>query len=422
MTTFQRRLCWIVAAAAVLRVVYVLAVTRYDDHLYDALYYQLQAQSIADGHGFFHDPFPLMRGSRRVLEAADHPPLTVFVLLPAAFLLGGSELAMRLTMVAFGVGTVVLVALLAREVAGDAVGLVAGAIAAVDPNLWVNDGLLMSEPPGTFIAAALLLVLHRLLRRGPSLNRLVVAGLLTGLGILTRAEFVLFVPLLVVPLLWVSTGRRWRESLAAVAVAGLAALVIVGPWVAFNMARFEKPTFVSTNDGLSLRAANCPVTYHGEYIGWVAVFPPCAAYEPDTEQSVVSAKNRTMALKYMRDEAGHIPVVAAARLGRSWALFRPGQSIRLAAGEGRPQVVSWLAAVTSWLWVPLAAVGAVGIRRGRGRVWPLVAVILLVNAVLALWAGGLLRYRSSAEPAMVVLAAAGVVALARRRSLLQCAP
>ena len=421
MTTFRRRLWLVVALAAVVRIVYVLTVTQHDEHLYDAFYYELQARSIADGDGFFMDPVPAFLGRPLRLPAADHPPLTVLVLVPAAFLTD-SELVMRFTMVLLGLATVALVALLARELAGELVGIVAGLVAAVNPNLWVNDGLLMSEPPGTLLAVGVLFVLHRLLRDGVSIRRAVTAGLLLGLGILTRAEFVLFLPLLLVPALWVASGRDVRTALRGLAVAGAATAVVVVPWVSYNLARFEKPTFISSNDGLSLRAANCPVTYHGEYLGWVSVFPPCAAYEPYNDQSVVSAKNRSMAFEYMREEWDRIPVVALARLGRTWAVFRPAQSIDLATGEGRPAWVSWSAAATSWLWVPLAVVGGRVLRRRGQRIWPMVTTVLLVNAVLALWSGGLLRYRTSAEPAMVLLVAAGLVALTRREALLQSRP
>jgi 4-amino-4-deoxy-L-arabinose transferase-like glycosyltransferase len=344
--------------------------------------------------------------------------MTVLHLVPAAFF--GSELGMRFTMVAIGVATVALIAVLARELAGDLVGIVAGAIAAVNPNLWANDGLLMSETPGTFLAAALLLLLYRILRRGPTKGLLVTTGIVVGLGILTRAEFMLLVPLLVVPVLVIAARPSWSAVVRALALTGAMALVLVGPWVAFNMARFEKTTFVSTNDGLSLRAANCPMTYHGELFGWVGVFPPCALYEPFVEQSVMSARNRELAIRYIRSNLGRYPIVVAARLGRTWGVFRPSQSMSLGSHEGRPLWVSWLSLTSSWLWLPFAVVGGRAVRRRGERIWPLVALVLVVNAVLALWAGGLLRYRSSAEPAMVVLVAVGLVALTRRKALVQC--
>ncbi|MET0728248.1 MAG: hypothetical protein ABWZ76_08125, partial [Acidimicrobiales bacterium] len=87
-----------------LRVGYVLAVTQHDKDLYDATYYELQASSIVRGEGFFDDPFLLNRNPDDHQPAADHPPLTVIALLPAATIDDSrtANLAMRFTMVLIG--------------------------------------------------------------------------------------------------------------------------------------------------------------------------------------------------------------------------------------------------------------------------------------------------------------------------------
>ena len=131
----------IVLLALAVRVGYVLTVTRHDHHLYDAVFYELEARKLADGQGFV-DPYP---GRYAGEPEAGHPPLTVLVLTPAAELPGDSQLWMRFTMAALGTVTVLLVGLLGRALAGDRVGLLAAALAAVYANLWMNDGLLMSE-------------------------------------------------------------------------------------------------------------------------------------------------------------------------------------------------------------------------------------------------------------------------------------
>lgn len=412
--TFRRRLLVIAAGALVLRVVYVLTVTRYDHDLYDSLYYELQARSIADGAGFFTDPFQWLRGTELVLQAADHPPLTVFLLLPAA-LLDLSQLVMRFTIVGLGVGTVVLVGLLAREVAGERAGLVAGAIAAVDPNLWMHDGLLMSEAPTAFLATLLLLLAHRVLQRGASWRAAAGLGVVGGLGMLARAELVLLLVAVVVPVLWVASGRRLRPAAGAVAVAAVGALLVAGPWVAFNLARFEQPTFMSTSDGLALRSANCDESFYGSRIGWPYVFPPCTYQDVDGEQSVVAARNRDDAIEYLGEHWDRVPVVALARLGRVWSVFHPRQTWTLGAKEGRPAWVSALGAAASFALVPFAIVGVRALRRRGVPAWPMVTTILLVNAVILLLVA-VPRYRAPAQPALVALAAIGLVAMLDRRA------
>jgi len=81
-------------------------------------------------------------------HAADHPPLTAIVAAPASFLPGGRGehlFGQRLIMCAVGAAVIVMVGLLARALAGRAVGITAAVIAAVYPGLWINDGLVMAE-------------------------------------------------------------------------------------------------------------------------------------------------------------------------------------------------------------------------------------------------------------------------------------
>ncbi len=413
-TRFLVILALIVLAGFGLRVVYVLAVTRHEpaSHEYDADYYQRQARSIATGFGFFDDPFTQAREHRHE-PAADHPPLTVIALVPAAAIddLGSSRLAMRFTMVVIGTGTIALIGLLTRQLAGDAAGLVAAGIAALDPNLWVNDGLVMSEALSVLLTVALLSIVFHVLRRGASWYSVAALGAVSALGILTRAEFVLYVPFLVLPALWIAARGDRGRAVRFGAVACAIALLVLSPWIAFNLSRFEKPTLLSTNEGVALAAANCDGMYYGSHIGWVDTGPFCAAARADQEQSVWNAQNRTKAFDYMADHLDRIPVVALARLGRTFTVWRVGQSAEFATGEGRPEWVTWLGAVTIWVLVPLAVGGAVVLRRRREPIWPLMVPIATTCFAIALWAGGLLRYRVATEPSFVILAAVGVVAI-----------
>src|SRR5207302_11128702 len=93
--------------------------------------------------------------------------------------------------------TVLLVGLLGREIAGNRVGILAAAIAAVYPNLWVNDGLIMSETLTALTVVSAMLLAYRLTRR-PRPATAVGLGVVCGLATLPRAELVLLAPLLAV--------------------------------------------------------------------------------------------------------------------------------------------------------------------------------------------------------------------------------
>ena len=153
----------------------------------DALTFHLEGGHLAHGEGF-----------RRVFEdvpTAEHPPL--FICLIALFTLLGADgfLAQKLLLGLVGTVTVVLVGLLARRVAGDRAGLVAAALAAVYPLLWLADGSLMSESLyGPLIVAVLLAAYAYFDAR--TVRRVAVLGALIALAALTRGEALLLLPLL----------------------------------------------------------------------------------------------------------------------------------------------------------------------------------------------------------------------------------
>jgi 4-amino-4-deoxy-L-arabinose transferase-like glycosyltransferase len=108
-----KRLLVIVAAAFAIRASYVIAVTRHDPHVTDALWYTWQAISIGHGKGIV---IPLVTPPH---PSAYHAPLTSIILAPVARLTHGDETVMRLTMAFVGCVVVLTIALIARELAGD---------------------------------------------------------------------------------------------------------------------------------------------------------------------------------------------------------------------------------------------------------------------------------------------------------------
>jgi 4-amino-4-deoxy-L-arabinose transferase-like glycosyltransferase len=390
----------------------------------DELFYNAEANYVAAGHGFEEPLSAFTHPGQKPPPAADHPPLTVFVLTPISWLaehapfdavikesLHDHVREHRYTMVLLGTLLVALVGLLGRRVGGDAVGLVAAGIAAVSPNIWVNDGLVMSE---TLTALTVVGVLLGALwwRERPSVRRAAVAGFLCGLAILARVEFALLVPLLVVVFAF-TMPRPWRERWKQAAVAVLVAVVVIAPWVGFNLARFDDPTFVSTNDGLTLAGANCPSVYYGSSTGFWSL--ACGQNPPPGDQSQVSSALRRRGLDYMKHHLSRVPLVVLARVGRTWSLFRPLDMVHLNTGEDREGWVTRLGLVAYYPTLILAIAGAVVLwrRRARAVLWALLvpSIIVTINTVVTY---GLTRFRAGAEPALALLAAFGAVALYRR--------
>jgi 4-amino-4-deoxy-L-arabinose transferase-like glycosyltransferase len=409
----------------------------------DQLFYNAAANRLAEGDGFV-EPFDR---SADPAPAADHPPLTAVVLAPVSWLADRPPLEWvddethlthhRYTMALLGTVLVALVGLLARRVAGDAAGIVAAAIVALSPNVWVNDGLVMSETvTGVAVVAALLLA--SALRARPSVARAAALGAACALAALARAELLLLVPLLAVPAAWTAhprelapesreyagrgtqVGARLAARLALPAAAVGASALVVAPWAGYNLARFDERTLLSTNDGIALAGSNCDPVYSGDAIGLTVIAGPDSCIDhphPPGDQSEVAAVYRERAFDYARDHLGRVPLVAAARVGRTWSVFRPLDMVEFNEGEGREEWVTRLGLVAYYPTLLGAIAGVVVLwrRRDRAAVWALVAPAVAVTVGVAATYGQT-RFRAAAEPSLAVLAAVAAAAfLARKR-------
>jgi 4-amino-4-deoxy-L-arabinose transferase-like glycosyltransferase len=415
--TFWRGLIAAAAAGLAVRLAYILIVRHDVAPGGDAFFYHLGARLLVEGHGFI-EPTPFINGI--VEQSASHPPLyLLYLAIPSAVGLDGPVSHMVWSSFV-GVGTVVLVGLTGREVAGPRAGLIAAGLAAVCPNLWVFDGFLLSETMAMFTAILAVFLAYRFLRT-PTPWRAAVLGFACGLASLARAELVLLIPLLLLPCVLITRVVDVRRKLKWLAVAGLAALIPIAPWITFNMTRFDRPVFLSTGLEPTMLGANCDATYYGELIGYFT--PRCTesvVYEPGADQSERNAVSARIVREYVWDHKARVPVVVLARWGRITGLYSPRQQLKIDENiEGREGWVA-LAALSSFYAVAaLAITGAVILRRRRVKVFPLLVPPAIVLSAVAL-ALGSNRYRASAEPALVVLAAvainAGLDAVQRRRS------
>jgi hypothetical protein len=211
-------------------------------------------------------------------------------------------------------------------------------------------------------------------------------------------------------------AKPWSERLRPVAVVAAGTVLVVGPWVAFNLSRFDEPTFISTNDGIAILGSTCDAVFYGTAIGLTNLHVCIPEHAPPGDQSVVSKIYRQRAVDYIND--GHrsqFVKVVLARIGRDWGVFRPLDMPFLNESEGRPR---WLTTLGMWWYYPLAALaigGAVALHRRRVRIWPLAVppIIVTLGTVLSY---GQTRFRVPAEPVIVVLAACAIALVVRRIS------
>jgi hypothetical protein len=407
--------------ALALRVGYVLLFrVEHVPLLGDSYFFSEGANLLADGRGFVE---PLSG-----VQSANHPPLYLLWLAIVSVVDPRSPTSQEVQMLwscVLGTGTVVVCGLAGREVAGPRCGLVAAALAAVYPGLWVWDGMLFSETMAQFTVAVVIFLAYRFWHR-PSRARAVWLGAACGLSALARSELVLTVPLLLVPLVLLRARNvAFSRRLLLLGFGAGAAALTLGPWIAYNLSRFERPVYISSNFGPTLAAANCEATYFGDDLGYKnygcaqRLFEVAERADPrwrDLDVSQQDAAVRKLSIRYVRAHAGRLPAVVAVRWARVVGLYERDREIVAARVfyKREPPV----AQATSWSYYGAAAAaiaGAIVLRRRRVPVFPLAAfpVVILVSVAVTF---GQDRYRAPAEVALLVLAAVAVDAVVGRRS------
>jgi hypothetical protein len=377
----------------------------------DAYYYYWQGRAFAAGHPFV-DPLR-WHSFGTIFPSAAHVPLWPTFLGVVSWVGAQGVTAQRVAGSLLGVAGVVLIALCARRLAGDRAGLIAGGVAALYPQLWINDGMLLSESIAVPMVALTILLAYRL-RDRPTYASAALLGGAIALTALSRSELVLLYAFLALPLVLGIRSTSMKHRVQLIATIGGTGLLLLGPWVAYNMHRFEDPVYLSTGIGGALSAGSCDEVFYGSRIGYYAnCFPgPMPPLTLDESQRDRFAYD--YAKEYLRDHQRRIPVVAAARIGRLWDVYKPGQTTAFDwSVEGRGRLASWSGLLMFYALVPFGVVGLVVLRRRGFAISPLLAPAIIVTAAAAT-TFGVTRYRAPVEPAIVIAAAVGIDALWRK--------
>jgi 4-amino-4-deoxy-L-arabinose transferase-like glycosyltransferase len=369
----------------------------------DAYYYHAAANLLVEGKGFIN-PF-LYYGAHHSVQTAAFPPGFVFLLAPAALVGLKSYFAQRIWCCVIGAGAIAVGGITGREIAGRRVGLIAAALLAVYPNIWMSDEIGLSETLTPLLVALVLLTAYRFWRR-PGLRAVIWFGLSIGVATLGRDELALLGLFVLVPMVLLANTLSWRRRVSLVAVGALTAFLLVAPWVGYNMSRFKNPVFISNGLGVTLASANCNQTYYGPMEGYWAW--ECALAAPinhSVDESVQGSEAQKYAMDYIRSHEGRLVTVELAREGRAFAFFHPVQQIGLDSRvETRPYHWALLGLAMYYAMVGLSIGGIVILRRRRIPVWPLLAVGLEVVVSTALTFGNT-RYRTPFEVSLVLLSA-----------------
>jgi peptidoglycan/LPS O-acetylase OafA/YrhL len=451
-----RRFWWwlaaITAAALAVRLTYLLGWRTPWPIIGDAYYYHHGANLLADGEGYVHPYQFLLFGAHT--PGADHPPGFMTVLAGFSWLGLRSFFQHQVIACLLGTAGVAAMGLAGRRIAGQRVGLIVAAMAAFSPNLFYFDAMVVSETMVVATTAAILLTAYRWSDR-PTMGNAVTFGLVVGVAALVRSEAILLGPVIALPLLWwrhragarspAGRGASDGESdgdaattgpmatggaptsdeprprlVAQLAAAGMAAAIVIAPWVGHNMARFDEPTTLSAQFDQTLGTANCEEVFHGNRVGYwsLTCIQETEHLVPEGDASAQGRGFREIAVRYTRDNAERVPYVVAARVGRAFGLYQPQEQIELDDAVETKEPVLGQIGLVSWYAIAVAgAFGLVGLRRAGRPIFPMVGIVASVAVTVAV-IYGTTRFRLPAELALMFPAAVSLdagLSGARRR-------
>lgn len=349
---------------------------------------------------------------------AAHPPLWSFVLSISSEFGFDSVNQHRMVGLLFGSLGVILIGLAGRELFGERVGVISALIAAVYGFLWLNDWSLMSESLVIAFVPIMTIVAVRWWRR-PSWRLAVALGVLAGVGGLLRTELLAFGPVLVLLAILLRRGR-WQTTLRDFGIVSVLALAVIAPWLARNLTTFREPIYLSPT-GTLLAQTNCDAAYYGEKTGYWERF--CAEPEPVgadgqmLDESQRDAVKREWANRYIADHKARLLVVAPLRALRMFNIYDPIGTARYDIYVENREFRQSILALAEYYVVAAAAVAGVIIAARRRLILAPVLLWPTLVAVVAALSFGNNRYRVSAEPSFIWLAALALcVALDRRRT------
>jgi hypothetical protein len=376
----------------------------------DSVWYHLVGSGISQGRGFVN-PSLLYSPGHQEVATAQFPPLYPAFLAVLDWVGVTSPFGHQVAGAIIGVSLVPLTALLARRLLGPVLALGAAIFVAVEPTLLAGDGAAMSETLAVpLLTLAVLLIYHA--RESARVRDWVLAGAVFGLVGLTRSEGpFLYVGIAGVTLLaWRKAAARRRLVLGLAGLAGV--IILMLPWTVRNSVALGAFVPAPTNGAVTLGGGYCSGAFSGPLDGlWN---PRCLPPEPPGAAEAAYAREQTRAaLSFAGDHLTDLPRVATIRVFRVFGIYKPGGTAFLEAGETRNGDWQRAAGVVTWVFLPFAVAGIVGLVRARRRVAPLLGWGGTALVLVALTNGNG-RQRLMFEPVLAILVAAAPLVLARR--------
>lgn len=367
------------------------------------------ARSIVAGQGFtyqFHG----------ITYYSYAPPLYSWLSV-ASYWLTGSLTLLMLVQVCAGAALAVVSGAIAGRVFGSVkAALAAGILVALHPGLIIYSATKAHPMTWDALFFSLAALQFFRLREQPDFRRALELGLIVGIGTLSRATIVIFLPIGALWLLWASGRAAWPLLVRQVLIAGVVATACLAPWTIRNYLVHDAFVFVVSTDGDTFWRGNNPYATGHSYsaTGGLVLDTLTGEERADLQRQPTelaqSAWFKTRAMAFIREHPLEFVRLTAVKFFYFW-WFAPQTGVRY------PSSWFWVSAVYYVAALLCAALGATRIvRLGHEATTNAVLLVVLLLALSGLqslyYVEG--RHRWGVEPLLLAISGGGIAWLRER--------
>lgn len=351
---------------------------------HDGRGYGTVAQSLLEGKGFLFDGHLPNR----------RPP--VYPIFLAFFMkFGAFPWDVHLAQAFLGAASCLILYGLTRQIFGEKAGFLAALVLALDYASFRETVSVMPEVLYVFFLLGSFHLLFRA-RREKGAKWPVLAGLLSGLSLLTKELLVFYYPCVIV---WFLLGPdAWKTRLFRAGCFLLGLGLVVAPWVVRSSLIHGRPVLITVSSGHTLYIGNNPLA-QGKTTGgeWgLGEDMDYAEYPEGMELFSVEADRYYFqkGLEFIRQNPRRFFVLTGKKIVNMW---RPYQ-------VDSPPPARWLTALS---YIPVVLLGCLGMIQSWARRKELLPILFLIAYVFLIHAVtiGQIRYRYSVMPFVMIFAA-----------------
>lgn len=389
--------------ALVVRLLFIIVTGLSDAPTYDGIGYDIRAMNLLQGKGY-------VRGD---LPTAFRPPGYPLFLAGVYGLFGHRYWAVRLVQVLIDAATCILFYFVVKKLFDRRVGFVAALGLSLYPLQIYMVGQFYSETL-SFFFQMLILWLATLLPERKHVGVSLMMGLLLGATTLTRPTATLWIPLM---LLWVLYVSLKAKEVARIALVVLGLLLAFGPWTVRNYLVFRAFIPISSLGGVGVWTGNNPLSEGGGMLPdertWGGKDYPEHGWYGWEGLTEVQSNQRFLekGITWIRENPGDFLMLVPRKLGRLWSPTSFGVQF---SRQDNPLLTA-VVLPPYLLFLALAGGGIVLSRRKWRELFPLYALIIGTNALAALTYGAT-RYGIGMAPCLIFFAGVSVVYIFEARN------